>query len=138
LKASIHAGLQIYERTAPSDKAELRRNTDANFAALVRGMVRTGARTNYSGEMTMPRWTAEARAKQAALITAWQPWCASTGPRTADGKAKVARNADKGGDAGRAARLQCAQDELAQALAKVELMSKRQRLRQRGITASHF
>ena len=75
----------------------------------------------------MPRWTTEARAKQAALITAWQPWRASTGPRSAGGKAKVSRNADQGGDAGRAARLQCAQQELAQALAKVELLGKRQR-----------
>lgn len=77
----------------------------------------------------MPRWTTEARAKQAALITAWQPWRASTGPRTGDGKAKSARNADQGGDAGRAQRLQRAQDELAQAMAKVALMSKRQRRR---------
>ena len=75
----------------------------------------------------MPRWTPEARVKQAALIAAWQPWRASTGPRSAGGKAKVARNADQGGDAGRAERLQRAQDELAQALAKVELLSKRQR-----------
>lgn len=75
----------------------------------------------------MPRWTLEARAKQAALINAWQPWRASTGPLTPEGKAKVARNADQGGDAGRAERLRRAQDELAQALAKVELMSKRQR-----------
>jgi hypothetical protein len=75
----------------------------------------------------MPRWTTEARAKQAAMIAALQPWRASTGPRTAHGKAKVARNADKGGDAGRTARLQRAQDELAQAMAKVELLGKRQR-----------
>lgn len=75
----------------------------------------------------MPRWTPEARAKQAALITAWQPWRASTGPRTDAGKAKVARNADKGGDAGRAERLQHAQDELARVMAKVALLSKRRR-----------
>lgn len=77
----------------------------------------------------MPRWTTEARAKQAALIAAWQPWRASTGPRTADGKAKVARNADRGGDAGRAARLQQAKKDLALALAKVELLGRRQRRR---------
>jgi hypothetical protein len=75
----------------------------------------------------MPRWTTEARARQAALIAAWQPWRSSTGPRSADGKAKVSRNADQGGDAGRAARLQHAQDELALALAKVALIRKRQR-----------
>lgn len=75
----------------------------------------------------MPRWTSEASAKQAALIATWQPWCASTGPRSADGKAKVARNADQGGDAGRAARLQRAQADLAEAQARVELLSKRRR-----------
>lgn len=63
------------------------------------------------------------------MITAWQPWQASTGPRTADGKTKVSRNADQGGDAGRAQRLQQAQAELALAGAKVELMGKRQRRR---------
>lgn len=77
----------------------------------------------------MPRWTTEARAKQSALITAWQPWRASTGPRSAEGKAKVSRNADQGGDAGRAQRLQQAQAELAQAMAKVRLLSRRQRRR---------
>lgn len=77
----------------------------------------------------MPRWTTEARAKQSALLTARQPWRASTGPRTTEGKAKVARNADKGGDAGRVARLRQAQDEMAQAIAKVELLGKRQRRR---------
>jgi len=75
----------------------------------------------------MPRWTTEARARQAALIAAWQPWLASTGPRSAGGKAKVSRNADQGGDVGRAQRLQQAQDELAQAMAKVALITKRQR-----------
>ena len=42
-------------------------------------------------------WTLERRARQAALIRQWQPWAKSTGPRTAEGKARVARNADKGG-----------------------------------------
>lgn len=77
----------------------------------------------------MPRWTDEARAKQSALITTWQPWRASTGPQSADGKAKVSRNADQGGDVGRVARLQRAKKELAQAQAKVELMTRRQRPR---------
>lgn len=74
----------------------------------------------------MPRWTTEARAKQAGLIAAWQPWLASTGPRSAGGKAKVSKNADQGGDAGCTQRLQQAQDELAQATAKVLLLGKRQ------------
>ena len=41
----------------------------------------------------MPRWTDEARARQAELIRAWRPWEQSTGPRTDEGKAKSAQNA---------------------------------------------
>ena len=40
----------------------------------------------------MPRWTLEARRKQAALIRTWQPWKQSTGPRTEEGKAVSAMN----------------------------------------------
>jgi hypothetical protein len=42
-------------------------------------------------------WTAERRARQAALIRTWRPWEQSTGPRTDEGKARAARNAFKGG-----------------------------------------
>ena len=42
-------------------------------------------------------WTPERRARQAALIRNWKPWEHSTGPRSPEGKAKAARNADKGG-----------------------------------------
>ena len=41
-------------------------------------------------------WTAEQRAKQSEAIQRWKPWTSSTGPRTDDGKAKVARNPYKG------------------------------------------
>ena len=41
-------------------------------------------------------WTTERRQRQAELIREWQPWKHSTGPRTAQGKARVARNAYKG------------------------------------------
>jgi len=44
----------------------------------------------------MPRWTDEARAKQAQLIREWQPWKQSTGPVTAKGKRKSAKNWAKG------------------------------------------
>ncbi len=44
------------------------------------------------------RWTPERRARQAALIRTWRPWERSTGPRSAEGKARVARNPYKGGD----------------------------------------
>lgn len=40
----------------------------------------------------MPRWTDEAKAKQAELIRTWRPWEHSTGPVTPEGKAKVATN----------------------------------------------
>lgn len=43
------------------------------------------------------RWTPEARARQAELIRTWKPWTKSTGPRTAEGKAKAAQRGFKGG-----------------------------------------
>lgn len=75
----------------------------------------------------MPRWTDAARVKQAELIRRWAPWAASTGPTTPEGKARAARNADQGGDAGRALRLAQARVDLAMALAKVEQLQRRQR-----------
>ncbi len=42
-------------------------------------------------------WTEERRKKQSELIRTWKPWKKSTGPRSQEGKAKVARNAYKGG-----------------------------------------
>lgn len=42
-------------------------------------------------------WTQERRAQQAARIRQQKPWLQSTGPKTVEGKAKVARNAYKGG-----------------------------------------
>lgn len=45
----------------------------------------------------MTRWTEERRARQAAAIRTWRPWEKSTGPRSSEGKAKVARNPFKGG-----------------------------------------
>jgi hypothetical protein len=44
----------------------------------------------------MPRWTAEARAKQGETINRWAPWSSSTGPRTSAGKAASSRNAYRG------------------------------------------
>ena len=41
-------------------------------------------------------WTPERRQRQAEAIRRWRPWERSTGPTSAAGKAKVARNADKG------------------------------------------
>ncbi len=42
-------------------------------------------------------WTPERRERMARQIHSWKPWERSTGPRTAEGKARVARNAWKGG-----------------------------------------
>ena len=42
-------------------------------------------------------WTQERRQRQAAMIQQWRPWEKSTGPKTTAGKAKVSRNAYKGG-----------------------------------------
>ena len=41
-------------------------------------------------------WTPERRQRQAEAIRRWRPWERSTGPTSAAGKAKEARNADKG------------------------------------------
>ena len=42
-------------------------------------------------------WTPERRKRQAELIIGWAPWAKSTGPKSPEGKAVVARNAWRGG-----------------------------------------
>lgn len=42
-------------------------------------------------------WTPERRAKQSELIRSWRPWEQSTGPKSAEGRLRVGRNAWKGG-----------------------------------------
>lgn len=42
-------------------------------------------------------WTEERRAKQAEAIRRWKPWERATGPRSAEGKARSALNAYRGG-----------------------------------------
>ena len=42
-------------------------------------------------------WTLERKARQAELIRQWKPWAKSTGPRSDQGKERVARNAWRGG-----------------------------------------
>ena len=41
-------------------------------------------------------WTLERRQRQAELIRRWKPWEQSTGPKTPEGKTKVASNAKRG------------------------------------------
>lgn len=43
-------------------------------------------------------WTPEQRQRQAEAIRRWKPWEQSTGPRTAQGKAKVSSNAYTGSE----------------------------------------
>ena len=45
----------------------------------------------------MPQWTPERRKRQAELIRRWQPWKASTGPKTEEGKDTAKMNATKSG-----------------------------------------
>ena len=42
-------------------------------------------------------WNLERMERQSLLIQQWKPWKKSTGPRSQEGKAKVAKNAYKGG-----------------------------------------
>lgn len=42
-------------------------------------------------------WTLERRQRQAELIRSCKPWEQSTGPKTPEGKRKVASNANRGG-----------------------------------------
>jgi len=42
-------------------------------------------------------WTEERKIKLARAIRRWHPWEHSTGPRTAEGKARASRNAYRGG-----------------------------------------
>ena len=42
-------------------------------------------------------WTPERRQRQAEMIHTWRPWEQSTGPKSADGRLRVGRNAWTGG-----------------------------------------
>jgi hypothetical protein len=42
-------------------------------------------------------WTPERKAKQSQAISQWKPWAKSTGPKSPEGKARISRNAWKGG-----------------------------------------
>jgi hypothetical protein len=44
-------------------------------------------------------WTSERKARQSALIRRWKPWEKSTGPKSPEGKARVARTHSRAGGA---------------------------------------
>jgi hypothetical protein len=54
------------------------------------------SRANYWSSNAMNGWTEERRRRQGAAIRRWKPWERSTGPRSAAGKARVARNTYSG------------------------------------------
>jgi len=54
-------------------------------------------RANFQGTAMSYYRTPEHRALRAELIRKWKPWEESTGPKSVEGKAKVSRNAYKGG-----------------------------------------
>ena len=53
--------------------------------------------TNYWRQIMVNGWTPERRARQAQLIRLWKPWKQSTGPKSVEGKERVATNAWRGG-----------------------------------------
>ena len=55
------------------------------------------AKRTIGGHHMTNGWTPERRARQAELIKTWKPWKQSTGPLSSEGRAKVAKNAYKGG-----------------------------------------
>ena len=64
--------------------------------SLARARIRNSRQTD-DWRVMANGWTLERRARQAKAIRRWRPWRRSTGPRTAEGKAGSARNADRGG-----------------------------------------
>src|SRR5262245_43852776 len=62
----------------------------------VRGTSKIRKKTFWS-RTVINGWTSERKTRQAELIHNWKPWQRSTGPRTLAGKARVSRNAYKGG-----------------------------------------
>lgn len=75
--------------------------------------------------MIASAWTPERRARQAELIHTWRPWQASTGPRSAAGKARASRNACKPNSPRR--QLMAMKGELAAVLRKLMRIEARRR-----------
>ena len=64
--------------------------------------------------------TPEHRALRAAMIRRWKPWEKSTGPNSDTGKAKVSRNAYKGGESVLMREIRQALREQAEMLKRIE------------------
>ncbi len=62
-----------------------------------RGIFKLNQTNYWSKHMANNGWTPERRARQAELIKSWKPWQQSTGPTSAEGKARSSRNAWQGG-----------------------------------------
>src|ERR1017187_9060022 len=52
--------------------------------------------TQYWSKRMANGWNSERKVRQSELIRRWKPWRRSTGPKSPEGKAKAAGNADKG------------------------------------------
>ncbi|MBU6994043.1 hypothetical protein [Ferrovum myxofaciens] len=69
-------------------------------------------------------WTSERKARQSAMIRAWKPWAASTGPKTEKGKAESSQNRQKALDTARQ-EIESAQKALAQAEQNLERLGQK-------------
>ncbi|MBU6995840.1 hypothetical protein [Ferrovum myxofaciens] len=70
------------------------------------------------------QWTPEQKARQSAMIRAWKPWAASTGPKTPQGKTASAQNRQKSLDAARQ-EIEDARKALAQAEQNLERLGQK-------------
>jgi hypothetical protein len=66
--------------------------------AIFHKLARKATHSEYLNQLEVHlRLALKAQSRQAALIQRWKPWAHSTGPKTTAGKAKISRNAYKGG-----------------------------------------
>jgi hypothetical protein len=101
-RAKISAGVRRYWDAVR--QCEVTIDIITNICARVMGshpdiLITTSRKqgTNYQGAAMSYYRTPEHRARQSAAIQQWRPWEHSTGPKSEEGKARVSRNAYKGG-----------------------------------------
>ena len=96
-KSSLYGPQGAFSSLCPPECARWRSCASGWFGGLAHAvMVEYLGNELMEAMMRKSGWSKERRAKQAEAIRRWQPWNKSTGPRTEQGKAKSARNADKG------------------------------------------